>query len=110
MDPNCLFCRIVAGQLPADIVYSDDETIAFNDIAPKAPVHVLVVPREHRRDIVDLAADPAVSAALVRAIGATAAKVGLTDFRTIFNTGAGVGQTVFHVHAHVLGGGPIQWP
>jgi histidine triad (HIT) family protein len=110
MDPTCLFCRIVAREIPADVVYEDDGALAFRDIDPKAPVHVLVVPKVHHRDIVELGGDAAGTSALVSAIGATAAALELTDFRTVFNTGAGVGQSVFHVHAHVLGGGSIRWP
>jgi histidine triad (HIT) family protein len=110
MDPNCLFCQIVAREIPADVVYEDSATLAFRDIDPKAPIHVLVVPKAHHRDIVELAGDPPAGTALIAAIGATAAALGLSDFRTVFNTGAAVGQSVFHVHAHVLGGGPIRWP
>jgi histidine triad (HIT) family protein len=109
-DPNCVFCQIVAREISADVMYEDDATLAFRDIAPKAPVHVLVIPKAHCRDIVELSADPDTASALVTGIASAAAAAGLTEFRTIFNTGAGVGQTVFHVHAHVLGGGAIQWP
>jgi histidine triad (HIT) family protein len=110
MDENCLFCKIVARQIPAEVVYEDDGALAFRDIAPKAPVHVLVVPKVHLADIVALGTDPDAALALIKGVAATATAVGLTDFRTVFNTGAGVGQTVFHVHAHVMGGGRIEWP
>lgn len=110
---DCLFCRIVAGQVPADVVYATDRTIAFRDIAPQAPTHVLVVPREHYRDAAALAAgDPALAAVLLADAAAVAVQEGLGEsgYRLVLNTGAGAGQTVFHVHAHVLGGRPLAWP
>lgn len=110
MDENCLFCKLVARQVPAQVVYEDQDALAFVDIAPKAPTHVLVIPKVHIADVVALGADPATAAALVRAIGATAKTLELGDFRTVLNTGAGVGQSVFHVHAHLLAGRPMEWP
>jgi histidine triad (HIT) family protein len=109
MEPDCLFCKIVAGQIPADIVYSDDDVLAFNDIAPKAPVHVLVVPRRHVTDIIDLANDPATGAAVLNGVAQVAGKLGLSYFTTVFNTGAESGQSVFHAHAHVLSGSGQVW-
>lgn len=102
-----VFERIVAREIPASIVAETDRVIAFHDIAPKAPVHVVVTPKtaEHR-DVVELAAaDPALLAELVEVAGGVAAELGDGDFRLVFNTGANAGQTVFHVHAHVLAGG-----
>jgi histidine triad (HIT) family protein len=110
MADDCLFCQIVAGSIPADIVYRDGGAVAFRDINPQAPTHVLVIPTAHVRDLVELGADPEASAALTAGIRATAAALGLTDFRTAFNTGAAVGQSVFHVHAHLLAGRPFTWP
>ena len=107
---DCLFCRIVAGDVPATIVHQDEGVVAFVDVNPQAPTHVLVVPRTHLADLVALAGDPDASVAVVRGIAAVADQLGLTDFRTVFNTGAGVGQSVFHVHAHVLAGRPMTWP
>jgi histidine triad (HIT) family protein len=110
VDNDCLFCRIVAGEIPATIVHETDTTLAFRDIDPKAPVHVLVIPKAHHADVVTLAAaDPAGSAALLAAAAAVAEAEGLvTDgFRLLFNTGGYAGQEVFHVHAHVLGGAPL---
>jgi histidine triad (HIT) family protein len=107
MSPECLFCRIVAGEIPADLIYDGPGAIAFADINPVAPVHVLVLPREHYADIGELAGRPDVAAAVVNGIAGTAAALGLTDYRTIFNTGAEAGQTIFHVHAHVLAGGDL---
>ena len=110
VDADCLFCKIVAGDIPAEVVRSDEATIAFADINPQAPVHVLVVPRTHVRDLAELGADPSTAAALVAGIRGLADQEGLTDFRTVFNTGAGAQQTVFHVHAHVLAGRDFGWP
>jgi len=110
---ECLFCRIVAGEIPADVVRETDDTVAFRDIDPKAPVHVLVVPRAHHADAGSVAAaDPALAGRLLAAAAAVAEQEGLTDggYRIVLNTGAGAGQTVFHVHAHVLGGRPLLWP
>jgi histidine triad (HIT) family protein len=111
-DPDCLFCRIVAGAVPADIVREDDKTVAFRDINPQAPTHVLVVPREHHRDVAALvAAAPDLAAAVLRAGTAVADQENLDDgWRLVVNTGAAAGQAVFHVHAHVLGGRPMRWP
>jgi histidine triad (HIT) family protein len=108
--PDCLFCAIVAGDVPAGIVHSDDDVIAFRDINPQAPTHVLVVPRVHVADLDEAATDPKLSAALLAGIRSVAALQGLTEYRTVFNTGRQAGQTVFHVHAHVLGGRAMTWP
>jgi histidine triad (HIT) family protein len=99
-----IFSRIIAGEIPADVVYDSDRLIAFRDIAPQAPVHLLVVPKTERyRDVVELAAgDPALLAELVATAKKLADEHSDGDFRLIFNTGAGAGQTVFHVHAHLL--------
>jgi histidine triad (HIT) family protein len=110
MVEGCLFCGIVEGSIPADKVYEDDDALAFVDLNPQAPTHVLVIPRQHFADLPDLAGDADASAALLRAIRGVAENQALTDFRTVFNTGAGVGQSVFHVHAHVLAGRPMTWP
>ncbi len=110
MSEDCLFCRIVAGEIPATVVRDTDEFVAFRDIAPKAPVHVLVVPRVHHPDVAALvAADPALTARLVAETAEVARAEGIGDgWRLVLNTGSPVGQTVFHVHAHVLGGGRIE--
>ena len=110
MADDCLFCKIVAGDIPATRVHEDDDIIAFADLNPQAPVHVLVVPKRHIPDIAALGADAQASADLVRGIRAVAEEQGLSDFRTVFNTGAEAGQSVFHVHAHVLAGRPMTWP
>jgi histidine triad (HIT) family protein len=106
VDNDCLFCRIVAGEIPATVVHETATTLAFRDIDPKAPVHVLVIPKAHHRDVLALAGDPQAGADVLAAAAAVAEAEGLTGdgFRLIFNTGAHGGQEVFHVHAHVLGG------
>ncbi len=109
MNPDCLFCAIVAGTIPSDIVYSDESVVAFRDIAPKAPTHVLVIPREHYADVRELSAEPAAASAVLSGVTRVAADLGLSYFTTIFNTGAESGQTVFHVHAHVLSGSGAVW-
>jgi histidine triad (HIT) family protein len=102
-----VFRRIIAREIPADVVFESERIIAFRDIAPQAPVHVLVVPKtEAYRDVSELAAgDPALLAELVSTARDIAAEHSDGDFRLVFNSGAGAGQTVFHVHAHVLAGG-----
>ena len=108
---DCLFCRIAAGDIPADLVREGERVIAFRDINPQAPVHVLVVPREHHTDVAALAAaDPVALAELVTVAGEIAVAEGYDDYRLVFNTGAGAGQSVFHVHGHVLAGRQLAWP
>ena len=107
----CLFCGIVAGDVPADVVLETDRAVAFRDIDAQAPTHVLVVPRAHHPNAAALAAaEPDTSAHLVDVAARVAEQEGVTDYRLVFNTGPGVGQTVFHVHLHVLGGRPMTWP
>ncbi len=110
-EADCLFCKIVAGEIPATVVRETDTTIAFRDINPQAPTHVLVIPRVHYPDAAALAAgDPGAAADVLREAGevARAEKVDGTGYRIVFNTGPGAGQTVFHAHAHVLGGRDLQ--
>ncbi|MEU6620434.1 histidine triad nucleotide-binding protein [Streptomyces litmocidini] len=110
---DCLFCKIVSGEVPATIVRETETTVAFRDINPQAPTHVLVIPRLHHPDAASLAAaEPAVAADILREAGEVAAqeKIDGSGFRIVFNTGAGAGQTVFHAHAHVLGGRGLNWP
>jgi histidine triad (HIT) family protein len=107
---NCLFCRISAGELPATIVYETDTVLAFRNIRPEAPVHVLVIPRAHHEDVAALAeADPGLAGEVLAAVATVAKAEGLhgPGFRVIFNSGGHSGQEVFHVHAHVVGGAPL---
>jgi histidine triad (HIT) family protein len=110
-DP-CLFCAIVAGDIPGEVVRRTGRTVAFRDIAPAAPTHVLVVPTAHHATVADLAAaDPQLLSELVSAATAVAEAEGLTaGYRLVANTGAEGGQTVDHVHVHVLGGRTMTWP
>ncbi len=110
--PDCLFCRIVTGEVPSTVVRETDRTLAFRDVTPRAPTHVLVVPKEHHTDAAALAdADPGLAGELLAAAVAVARQEGLdTGYRMVFNTGVDGGQTVFHVHLHVLGGRGLGWP
>ena len=110
MAGDCIFCKIVSGDIPATRVYEDDHVIAFVDTNPQAPTHLLVIPKVHFADLPDIGSHAEAAAGLMAGIAAVAAQEGLHDFRTVLNTGAGVGQTVFHVHAHVLAGRPFGWP
>lgn len=112
-DQNCLFCKIVAGHIPADVVYRDEHAVAFRDINPQAPVHVLVIPRAHVASLNEAAAGEGEAMGhLLLAAAAVARQEGVAEggYRTVINTGAGAGQSVFHVHLHVLGGRPLSWP
>jgi histidine triad (HIT) family protein len=108
---DCLFCKIAAGDVPATVVKETDTTVAFRDINPQAPTHILVIPKKHYPDAASLAAaEPAIAADVLREAGEIAADEKAESYRIVFNTGAGAGQTVFHAHAHVLGGRGLQWP
>jgi histidine triad (HIT) family protein len=115
---DCLFCRMVAGEIPADVVHETERTFAFRDINPQAPTHVLVVPKDHHATVGMLAvADPQLLAEVVAAAHAVAVAEGLVTedgaepgYRLVTNTGPQAGQSVHHVHLHVLGGRPMGWP
>ena len=110
---SCLFCRIIAGEIPSSKVYEDDRLFAFDDINPQAPMHVLVVPKRHISTLNDVAAgDDELVGAMVRTAAAIAKQKGYDGpgFRTVFNCNAQAGQTVFHLHLHVLGGRALSWP
>lgn len=110
---DCLFCKIVAGEVPAEVVLETDTTLAFRDINPQAPTHVLVIPKQHHQDAAALAvAEPGIAGDVLRTAGDVAAqeKADGTGYRIVFNTGTGAGQTVFHAHAHVLAGRGLEWP
>ena len=112
-DPDCLFCKIIAGDIPANVVHEDEASFAFRDLEPQAPTHVLVIPRHHAPNVAALAQEaPEDAAALLRAVAAVAVQEGIADrgYRTVFNTGADAQQTVFHAHIHVLGGRSMTWP
>jgi histidine triad (HIT) family protein len=105
-DPNCLFCKIIAGEIPSTQVYSDEQVVVFKDINPKAAVHLLMVPREHIISLNELETkQDNLMAHMMRTLPIIAKQQGLNDgFRTVINTGAGGGQVVFHLHIHLLGG------
>lgn len=110
-EPECLFCRIAAGEIPADVVHTDDQVVVFRDINPRAPTHVLAIPRRHIASAGDLTdADGELVAALFGALRQVAAKGGLSGYRIVTNVGAEAGQSVFHLHLHLLGGRPMTWP
>ena len=110
---ECLFCKILKGEIPAAIVYEDDRMIAFKDINAQAPLHVLVVPKRHIASLNDLTPeDDALVGEMIRCAAAIAKQHGYADrgFRTVFNTNAEAGQTVFHIHLHLIGGRSMTWP
>jgi histidine triad (HIT) family protein len=110
---DCLFCRIVRKEIPASVVYEDDDLLAFNDINAQAPLHVLVIPKRHIATLNDLSPqDDALAGQMIRRAAAIAREKGYADrgFRTVFNTNAEAGQTVFHIHLHVLAGRGLTWP
>lgn len=110
---NCLFCKIIAGEIPGTIVYQDDDLVAFRDIDAKAPMHVLIVPRRHIATLNDLTpAEDGLVGSMVRRAAAIAKEHGYAErgYRTLFNTNAEAGQSVFHIHVHVLGGRGFHWP
>lgn len=111
-DPDCLFCRIVAGEIPSERVHEDDDVIAFRDVNPQASTHVLVIPRRHVADAQSLTDDDGpLLASLFGAIRRVAAAEGLTNgYRVVTNVGAEAGQSVFHLHLHLIGGRPMSWP
>jgi histidine triad (HIT) family protein len=113
MPADCLFCRIAAGEIPADIVHEDDLVVAFRDVAPKAPTHVLVIPREHLASVAEL--DQAHERLIARIVSvanrvAVADGVAESGYRLVTNVGADAGQSVGHLHVHVLGGRSLTWP
>jgi histidine triad (HIT) family protein len=110
---SCLFCRIIAGEIPGTFLYQDDRLVVLQDINPQAPLHALVVPRKHIASLNELGPeDDGLVGEMVRRAAALAAEKGVAErgYRTVFNCNAEAGQTVFHIHLHVLGGRPMGWP
>jgi histidine triad (HIT) family protein len=109
---DCIFCAIGRGEIPANAVFESDEIVAFRDLDPQAPTHVLVIPKEHFQDVADLSErNPQLAAKLLAATTTVAELEGLADgYRVVTNLGADGGQSVWHVHFHVLGGRSLQWP
>lgn len=113
MSGDCLFCKILAGDIPAELVYESETAVAFRDINPQAPTHVLVIPRKHISTINDITPDDeAIVGSLYTAAREIAASDGIADdgYRAVMNCNEGAGQSVFHIHLHVLGGRPMNWP
>ena len=112
MDPNCLFCKIGAKQIPAKIVYEDDDVFAFEDISPQAPTHILICPRKHLAALQDAHHGDQVVLGKLQMIAAklAAERDLLSGYRTVINNGSGAGQSVFHLHLHLLGGRHFRWP
>jgi histidine triad (HIT) family protein len=110
---SCLFCNIIEGKIPAKIVHQDDLTVAFQDINPQAPVHFLIIPRKHIATLNELAPeDNNIVGHMFQVARKMAVQLNIHEqgYRTVFNVNAGAGQTVFHIHLHVLGGRPFSWP
>jgi histidine triad (HIT) family protein len=112
-DPDCLFCKIIAGEVPTDFVHRDDLVVAFRDISPKAPTHLLVIPVEHIAAASDLKEDHAPMLGRLFAVAASLARdagIEQTGYRIVTNSGSGAGQSVFHIHFHLMGGRSMGWP
>lgn len=110
---DCIFCKIVAGEIPANTIYKDEDVLVLRDLNPQAPTHALVIPRRHIATLNDLQpADAMLIGKMTLAAKAVAEQEGIAEegYRTLFNCNAGAGQTVFHIHLHVLGGRPLGWP
>jgi histidine triad (HIT) family protein len=110
---NCLFCRIIAGEIPSNTVYEDDLALAFRDINPQAPAHVLIIPKQHIASLSEASQDDqALLGHLMLVVPKLASQLGLADggYRMVVNTGAGAGQSVWHIHVHLLGGRAMGWP
>jgi len=110
---DCLFCKIIERKIPSSVVYEDDRILAFNDIDPQAPTHVLIMPKRHIPTLNDLGVeDEQIIGELVRRAATIAKERGFseTGYRTLFNTNRSAGQSVFHIHLHLLGGRPFSWP
>jgi histidine triad (HIT) family protein len=113
MADDCLFCKVIAGEIPGDLVHQDERCVVIRDINPQAPMHVLVIPREHLESLDEAAqTDEPVLGHLLRVVARVANEQGHGEsgYRTVINTGAGAGQSVFHLHVHVLAGRPLNWP
>jgi histidine triad (HIT) family protein len=110
-EQSCIFCRIARREIPATVVHEDEDVVAFRDLNPQAPTHVLVIPKRHVAKLADAtdADAPAIGRALA-AVGRVARELGLTDYRVVANNGERAGQSVFHIHFHLLGGRAFTWP
>ena len=110
-EENCLFCKIIGEDIPGDFVYQDDSCVVIRDINPQAPMHALVIPREHIESLDEASQKDESSLGHLLRVGARVAnEQGHESYRTVINTGAGAGQSVFHLHVHILGGRSMNWP
>ncbi|WP_415902983.1 histidine triad nucleotide-binding protein [Neptuniibacter sp. QD29_5] len=110
---DCLFCKIINKEIPAEIIYEDEHVIAFNDISPQAPTHALIIPRKHIATLNDISAeDTEIVGHMVKTASTIAKQLGIDEsgYRTVFNCNSDGGQTVYHIHLHLLGGKPMGWP
>lgn len=112
-DPDCIFCKIASGEIPSTVVLDRGNVFAFRDVSPQAPTHILIVPKDHLRDVSAL--DPSHGALLAEMVGsanelARAEGIDGSGYRLVFNVGPDAGQTVYHLHLHLLGGRPMAWP
>ena len=106
---DCIFCKIANKEIPSSFVYEDEHTIAFNDLNPQAPTHILVIPKEHYASLNELDNEQVMSA-LFTAVKNVTKQLNIKEYRTVINTGESAGQTVFHMHIHILAGRPLKWP
>ena len=106
---NCIFCKIANKEIPSNFLYEDEYTVGFNDLNPQAPTHILVIPKKHFASLNELD-DEKVMSALFKAVQNVTNKLGIKEYRTVINTGESAGQTVFHIHIHILAGRPLKWP
>lgn len=106
---DCIFCKIANKEIPSNFVYEDEDCVAFNDLNPQAPTHILVIPKKHYASLNELD-DVKIMGALLNAVKNVTKKLNITDYRTVINTGEKAGQEVFHIHFHVLSGRPLNWP
>jgi len=112
-EPDCLFCEIIAGEIQAELIHQDERCVVIRDVNPQAPTHLLVIPRDHIESLDEASQkDEAMLGHLLRVAARVANDEGISEagYRTVINTGAGAGQSVFHLHVHVLGGRPMHWP
>ena len=108
---SCIFCKIISGEIPAPFIYEGDRVVAFQDLNPQAPTHILIVPKSHHENAAEVAiGNPDAVVEIFKAAEVIAKERGLEGYRTVFNTGAVAGQSVFHAHLHLLGGRAFSWP
>lgn len=106
---DCIFCKIANKEIPSNLVFENENIVAFNDINPCAPVHILVIPKKHVESLNELE-DKNLMAELLLGVKEVTKKLGIKDYRTVINTGKGAGQEVFHIHLHIISGRPLKWP